>query len=85
MSFAAKGKKKKKKQTTKQRQTNTPHSPTKTISINHTSPLNAILQGKLTSSDHLPVIIELSTKPIVKEGQDRYKFKTANWELFKEK
>ena len=45
----------------------------------------AILQGKLTSSDHLPVIIKLSTKPIVKEGQTRYKYKTANWELFKEK
>ena len=45
----------------------------------------AILQGKLTSSDHLQVIIKLSTKPIVKEGQNRYKYKTANWELFKEK
>ena len=37
MSFAAKGKK---KQTTKQRQTNTLHCPTKTISKNHTSSLN---------------------------------------------
>ena len=45
----------------------------------------AIIQGKLTSSDHLPLIIKLSTKPIVKEGQDRYKFKAASWELFKEK
>ena len=45
----------------------------------------AIVQGKLASPDHLPVIIKLSTKPIVKEGQDKHKFKTANWELFKEK
>ena len=33
----------------------------------------------------MPVIIKLSTKPIVKEGQNRYKYKAANWELFKEK
>ena len=44
----------------------------------------AILKGKLTSSDHLPVILEISTKPIVKSGQKKYKFSEANWELFKE-
>ena len=45
----------------------------------------AITLGKLTSSDHLPVIIKLSTKPIVKTGQEKYKFTEANWDLFKEK
>ena len=30
------------------------------------------------SSDHLPVIIKLSTKPIVKMGQDKYDFSAAN-------
>ena len=30
-----------------------------------------IIPGKLTSSDHLPVIIKLSTKPIVKTGQEK--------------
>ena len=45
----------------------------------------AILRGKLTSSDHLPVILRLSTKPITKAGTERFKFANANWELFKEK
>ena len=45
----------------------------------------AIVKGKLTSSDHLPVILNISTKPIVKPGQEKYKFSEANWELFKEK
>ena len=45
----------------------------------------AILKGKLTSSDHLPVILKLSTKPIVKLGQEKHKFSEANWDLFKEK
>ena len=45
----------------------------------------AIIPGKLTSSDNLPVIIKLSAKPIVKTGQEKYKFTEANWDLFKEK
>ena len=45
----------------------------------------AILRDQLTSFDHLPVIIKLSTKPIIKTGIERFKFTTANWELFKEK
>ena len=45
----------------------------------------AILKGKLTSSDHLLVIIKLSTKPIIKTGIERFEFPSANWELFKEK
>ena len=45
----------------------------------------AIIQGKLASSDHLPVIIKLSTKLIVKMGQDKYNVSATNWELFKEK
>ena len=45
----------------------------------------AILRGKLTSSDHLPVVLKLSTKPIAKECTERFKFTNANWELFKEK
>ena len=34
----------------------------------------AILRGKLTSSDHIPVILKLSTKPIAKVGTERFKF-----------
>ena len=45
----------------------------------------AIIQGKLTSSDHLPIIIKLSTKPIVKTRQEKYKFTGANWDLSKER
>ena len=45
----------------------------------------AILRGKLTSSDNLPVILKLSTKPIAKAGTEIFKFANANWELFKEK
>ena len=45
----------------------------------------AILRGKLTSADHLPVVLKLSTKPIAKAGTERFKFANANWELFKEK
>ena len=45
----------------------------------------AIIRGNLTSSDHLPVILKLSTKPIAKEGTERFKFVNVNWELFKEK
>ena len=45
----------------------------------------AIFPGKLTSSDHLPVIINLSTKPIVKPQQVRFNYLNTNWELFKER
>ena len=45
----------------------------------------AIIQGKLSSSDHLLVIIKLSTKPIVNIGQEKHYFSEADWDLFKEK
>ena len=40
----------------------------------------AILEGDLTSSDHLPIVVKLSTNPIVKEHRTRRDFKNANWE-----
>ena len=43
----------------------------------------ALKRGNLTSSDHWPVILALSTKPIIVEQQPRYNFKRANWENFK--
>ena len=43
----------------------------------------AIKQGPLTSSDHLPVIIKLSTKPILISGNKRYKIEEADWAKFK--
>ena len=44
-----------------------------------------IFPGKLTSSDHLPVVIKLSTKPIVKPQQIRFNYSNTNWKLFKER
>lgn len=43
----------------------------------------AIEQGTLTASDHLPLIVKLSTKPIVKPGVMRRKYISANWDGFK--
>ena len=45
----------------------------------------AIFPGKLTSSDHLPIVIKLSTKQIVKPQQIRFNYSNMNWELFKER
>ena len=43
----------------------------------------AILPGELTTSDHLPVVVKLSTKPIVKDVQSKFYFKNADWDKFK--
>ena len=43
----------------------------------------AIFPGQLTSSDHLPLIIRLSTKPIVNPSKRNFKFNNADLELFK--
>ena len=44
-----------------------------------------VTQGMITTSDHLPVIIKISTKPIVIRTQKRLGIKKADWEKFKEK
>ena len=41
--------------------------------------------GPATTSDHLPIIITLSTKPIQMPCNPRYNYKEANWEQYKEK
>lgn len=43
----------------------------------------ALQRGELTSSDHWPVILTLSTKPIIIEMARRHNTKQANWEGFK--
>ena len=44
-----------------------------------------ILQGELTTSDHVPVILKLATRPIIKETKIMRKYKNADWEQFQEK
>ena len=41
--------------------------------------------GNLTASDHLLVIIKLSTKPIAKSEQNKFNYSNTSWELFIEK
>ena len=40
--------------------------------------------GTLTISDHLPINITISTKPIIKEQKARFNFKRASWEKYQE-
>ena len=45
--------------------------------------LNMVIEaGSITSSDHLPLIIRISTKPILKEKQSSLNYKKADWEKF---
>ena len=45
--------------------------------------LNMLIEaGSINSSDHLPLIIKISTKPIIKEKQSTLNYKKANWEKF---
>ncbi len=39
--------------------------------------------GEITSSDHIPIILRLSTKPFMTETPLIYKTNKANWDLFK--
>ena len=45
--------------------------------------LNMVIEaGSITSSDHPPLIIKISTKPIIKEKQSSLNHKKADWEKF---
>ncbi len=47
--------------------------------------LNSISEpGQITTSDHLPIIFKLSTKPFLIKQQTTYNFSRAIWELFEE-
>ncbi|ROT69018.1 putative reverse transcriptase - house mosquito [Penaeus vannamei] len=55
------------------------------VLANHIAHLHYhITTDDVTSSDHLPVIITLSTNPIMTPTQPRESFKHANWEGFKQ-
>ena len=46
---------------------------------------NHITEGHLTTSDHLPMVITISTKPIMVPTTMKLNLKKTNWENFKEK
>ena len=45
----------------------------------------AILQGPLTSSDHIPVIVKIASKPIITEQRPQFNFEKGNWESFQQR
>ena len=46
---------------------------------------NRIYEGNLTSSDHIPVIVELSTQPIMVQCPPKWNLKKTNWVQFNER
>ena len=56
------------------------------VITNRISYLNISIQpGDITTSDHLPIVITISTRPIANEKQPKFNFKKANWQKFQEK
>ena len=54
------------------------------VFANRWAALNIVIQpGMLTSSDHIPLYIKVSTKPIMKETRTQYDYKNANWDSYK--
>ena len=45
---------------------------------------HSIFPGPLTSSDHIPLILDISTSPILTQTYPYYAFRKANWDAFKE-
>ena len=43
-----------------------------------------ITQGPITSSDHLPIIMKIATKPLIIKTQKKLNIKKANWDRFKD-
>lgn len=55
------------------------------ILANRWANLNYVIEeGPLTTSDHIPIIVTLSTRPIRLNTMPRKNLKRANWEIFKE-
>ena len=42
----------------------------------------SIKPGDLTSYDHIPIVMKISTKPIARDNQIRYNFKRADWDKY---
>lgn len=45
----------------------------------------AVIQGDITTADHIPIVVKLSTNPIIVEDKRIKDYRNANWELFREK
>ncbi len=59
-------------------------SPDKVFSNKHNY-LNTLIEpGNITTSDHIPIIFTVSTKPIYIKTKETLQYKKANWEQFKE-
>ena len=43
----------------------------------------AIKQGPLTTSDHIPLEIRISSRPILIKGNKKFKMRKANWKNFR--
>ncbi len=47
--------------------------------------LNTLIEpGNITTSDHIPIILTLSTRPIYIKTKEFFQYNKANWEQFKE-
>ena len=44
----------------------------------------AVQAGNVTSSDHIPIIVQLSTKPILKNTKAKFNYQKANWVKYKD-
>ena len=44
----------------------------------------AITEGDITTSDHIPIIVKISTKPIIKEIKKTKDFKNVDWDRFRD-
>ncbi len=64
---------------------NAPTNPDQVFSNRHHY-LNCICEpGEITTSDHLPIILKLTTIPFITEKPMVYKTSKVNWDLFQEK
>ena len=43
-----------------------------------------IIEGDITSLYHIPIIIKISTKPIIKDIEPSLNYKSANWKAYKQ-
>ncbi len=59
-------------------------SPDKVFCNKHNYLNTFIQQGDITSSDHIPVLLTVSTRPIYLKSKETYQYNRANWEKFQE-
>lgn len=56
--------------------------PGKALTNKHNN-LNTLIEpGDITTSDHIPIILTISTEPILKKKGEAYNYNKADWEVF---